>query len=162
MKGDPQPQPAVSRVFLVDDQFCMRRGLSLLVSFEPDLEVCGEAEDAADAFRRICKLRPDVAIVDLELRDSNGLELIERLRVECPDVRILVVTMHDQIASIHGAFRAGAHGYLTKDESAAHLIPALHQILEGRRYFSGGAAPARPSDPSFATPPRPHPDAPPA
>ena len=128
------------RVFLVDDHPFVRRGLTVLVDFEPDLEVCGEAEDMIQALAGIRDLRPDIAIVDLSLKNGSGLDLISQLRDECPRVRILVVSMHDQAHWIARALRAGAQGYLTKDESPDELINALRETLRGKRYLSARAA----------------------
>jgi len=114
----------------------MRRGLRLLVNLEPDLEVCGEAEDAKEALECLCEQRPDVAVVDLTLKTSSGLDLISRFRARCPQLRILVVTMHDGIDWIRGALQAGADGYLTKDQSAERLICAIRCILAGQQYLS--------------------------
>lgn len=124
------------RVFLVEDHPLTRRGLETLVNYEPDLHVCGEAEDVEEAFVRISALRPDVVIVDLTLKQSNGLDLLPRLRAACPWVRTLVVSMHDQPRWIELALSAGAHGYLTKDECAAQLIHAMRAILEGRPFLT--------------------------
>jgi DNA-binding NarL/FixJ family response regulator len=129
-----------SRVFLVDDHPFVRRGLTVLVNFEPDLEVCGEAADVIPALAGIRDLRPDIAIVDLTLKHGSGLDLISQLRDECPRVRILVVSMHDQAQWIVRALRAGAHGYVTKDESPGQLINALRETLQGKRYLSTRAA----------------------
>jgi len=136
MSGPSASNGRVWRVFLVEDNAVVRRGIDLLVSFEPDLVVCGEAEDAEDAFAQIRGLRPDLAIVDLALRESSGLELIPRLRVECPRVRILVLSMHDQARWIELALLNGARGYLTKDESSDQLIHAIRQVLAGKRFLS--------------------------
>ena len=136
MTGQSTGNGQAWRVFLVEDNAVVRRGIHLLVGFEPDLVVCGEAEDADEAFAQICDLRPDLAIVDLALKESSGLDLIPRLHVECPQVRILVLSMHDQPRWIELALQAGAEGYLTKDESPDQLIRAIRQVLEGKRFLS--------------------------
>jgi DNA-binding NarL/FixJ family response regulator len=123
----------------VEDNPVVRRGIHLLLSLEPDLVVCGEAEDAEEAFTQICDLRPDIALVDLTLRESSGLDLIPRVCVECPEVRMLVLSMHDQARWIEVALLAGAAGYLTKDESPDLLVHAIRQVLAGRRYLSDRA-----------------------
>jgi DNA-binding NarL/FixJ family response regulator len=124
------------RLFLVEDDPLVRRGYKLLLGLESDLDVCGEAEDADEAFVWIRDLRPDLAVVDLTLRQSNGLDLIRQLREECPQVQVLVVSMHDQTPWIEEALRAGAQGYLPKDECADQLIGAIREVLQGRRFLS--------------------------
>ena len=136
MTGQPGSNDPAQRVFLVEDNAVVRRGIQLLVEFEPDLVVCGEAEDADEALAKIRDLRPDLAIVDLTLKDSSGLGLIPRLRAECPQVRILVLSMHDQPRWIELALLAGAGGYLTKDESPDQLVHAIRQLLTGQRFLS--------------------------
>ncbi len=137
LASEPSSKPrGASRVFLVDDHPSVRRGMSLLLSFEPSLEVCGEAEDAEDAFAQIRRLAPNLAIVDLTLKRSSGLELILQLRAECPAVKILVVSMHDEARWVELALRAGAQGYLTKDECPDQLVQAIGQVLAGRRFLS--------------------------
>ena len=124
------------RIFLVEDNAAVRRGIHSLVRLEPDLIICGEAEDADAAFLRIRDLRPNLAIVDLSLKRSSGLEIIPQLRVECPLVRILVLSMHDQPPWIELALLAGAHGYLTKEESPDQLIRAIRRVLDGEQFLS--------------------------
>jgi DNA-binding NarL/FixJ family response regulator len=140
MASDPASAPAQTRavrsVFLAEDNELVRRGFKLLIGLESDLRVCGEADGAEEAFTRIGELHPDVAVVDLTLREGDGLELVARLRLQCPWVRILVVSMHDQLPWISTALYAGAHGYLTKEESSEKLIPAIRRILAGKRFLS--------------------------
>lgn len=136
MSGQSTGRQQASQIFLVEDHPGVRRGFNLLLSREPDLDVCGEAEDADEAFAQIRDLHPDLAIVDLTLKQSSGLELMAQLRAECPQVRILVVSMHDQSHWIELALRAGAHGFLPKDECPEQLVRAIRQVLEGKRFLS--------------------------
>lgn len=137
MTGPASPRSRVWRIFLAEDHPGVIRGFHLLLGFEPDLEVCGEAATPEEAFAGIQALRPDLAIVDLTLKGGSGLELIVRLHLECPRVRVLVVSMHDQSRWIELAFQAGAHGYLTKEESADHLARAIREVLDGKQFLSG-------------------------
>jgi DNA-binding NarL/FixJ family response regulator len=124
------------RVFLVEDEPAVRRGLRLLLSLEANLAVCGEAasEDAAAA--GILKLQPHVAVVDLSLKAGDGLALIKRLRQLCPALKILVFSMHDDVEIATAAFVAGAHGYVIKEEGTEKVIEAIQDILDGGCYLS--------------------------
>ncbi len=123
-------------VFLVDDHPIVRRGFQLLLSLERDLRVCGEAESAPEALQKILALKPDVAIVDLSLKSSSGLELIKQLRELMPNLQILVFTMQAEGIYAERALRAGANGYLSKEEGAEKAIEAIRVLREGRLYFS--------------------------
>jgi DNA-binding NarL/FixJ family response regulator len=125
-----------ARIFLVDDEVLVRNGLRMLISLQPGLTVCGEAEDAPEALARIHALKPDLAVIDLSLRSSSGIQLVRRLRRELPALRTLVLSLHDEPAVIAKALRAGAHGYVTKDEGADRVVEAIGVVLQGRRYLS--------------------------
>src|SRR5438270_7020506 len=101
-----------TRVFIVDDHPMMRQGLSQLIGNEPDLELCGEAEDAATAVEQIDKLKPDLAIIDISLRSSNGIELIKDLQARRPELPVLVLSMHDESLYAERVLRAGGRGYI--------------------------------------------------
>ena len=131
------------RVFLVDDHPAVRRGLELLLSREPDLEVCGQAAGARNALKQVLAREPDLAIVDLTLREGNGLKLIADLRAHHPKLRIVVFSMHEQAHTIREAFKAGANGYLTKDEGAAKLIEAIRAVMRGDSFLTKPAASAQ-------------------
>ena len=123
-------------VFLVDDHPLVREWLTNLIHQQPDLAVCGEAETAAEARARITAQKPDVAIVDIGLKDSSGIELIKDLKSCCPAVRILVLSMHEEAHYLERALRAGARGYIMKRETTRKVIGAIRQILEGRLAIS--------------------------
>jgi DNA-binding NarL/FixJ family response regulator len=125
-----------TRVFLVDDEPVVRRGLRLLFSAQPDLEVCGEAGSEAEALEGIQAQRPDLAIVDLSLKKGGGLGLIQQLHKICPAIKILVFSMHDQVHYAATAFAAGADGYVIKEEGAEWVLDAIKTILRGGRYLS--------------------------
>jgi len=124
-----------TRVFLVDDEPLVRRGLRLLLGLEADLEVCGEAEGEQSALDGILKLQPRLAVVDLSLAQGNGLELIRKLHQLCPSLKLLVFSMHDRADVAAAAFSAGAHGYLIKEESG-DLVCAIRAIMDGGYFLS--------------------------
>jgi len=126
-----------ARVLLVDDHALVRRGLADLVGDEPDLEVCGEAADAAEALARVAELCPDVVVVDLSLKTGHGLDLIKRLRARDDGPKVLVLSMHDEALFAERALRAGALGYVNKQEAPAKVVEALRQVLAGKVYLSG-------------------------
>ena len=121
---------------VVDDQPMVSRGVELLLAGERDLVFCGEAESEPQALDRIAGLKPDVAVVDLTLKEGTGLSLIGRLRQRCPELKILVFSMHDQAHYVAGAFGAGAHGYVTKGEGTEKLVEAIHVVMSGKVYLS--------------------------
>jgi len=124
------------RLFLVDDEPVVRKGLRLLVRHEPGLEVCGDAATEQDAFEGIQSNRPDLAIVDLSLKEGDGLVLIKRLRGLHPAPKILVFSMHEQVHFVEASFAAGAHGYVLKDEGTEQVLQAIEAIMKGKCYLS--------------------------
>lgn len=123
-------------VFLVDDHPMVRERLAQLIAQEPDLQVCGEAEDVASALAGIGRSSPDIVIVDLSLKNSRGMELIRILHERSPNLPILVLSMHDENAYAERVLRAGARGYITKQEATKNILVALRQTLEGKTYVS--------------------------
>ena len=130
------------KLFLVDDHPLVREWLTNLIQQQPDLVVCGEAATGAGAREGITKLRPNIAIVDISLEDSSGIELIKDLRQCCPHVAVLVLSMHEESHYAERALRAGARGYVMKRETATKVITAIRQVLEGRLYVSESLATA--------------------
>jgi DNA-binding NarL/FixJ family response regulator len=124
------------RVFLVDDEPVVRRGLRLLLELEANLVVCGEAASEAAAKQGIAKTRPHLAVVDLSLKSGDGLALIKRLRELSPALKILVFSMHDHAETATAAFLAGAHGYVVKEEGTENVIEAIRTVMGGRCYLS--------------------------
>lgn len=125
-----------ARVFVVDDHPIVRGGLAQLINQEADLQVCGEAADAAAAFEAIDALRPDVAVVDLSLHGPDGLELVKHLRARHLDVPVVILSMHDETLYAERALRAGARAYLMKQEAAEQVLLALRRVLAGEIYVS--------------------------
>jgi len=124
------------RVFLVDDHPIVRRGFQLLLNLEPDFTVCGEADRGPGALQQILTLEPDVAIVDLSLKGSSGLELIKQVRAQGLKLKLLVFTMRDESLYAERALRAGADGYITKEEGTEKAIEAIRLLMQGKRYLS--------------------------
>ncbi|MBI4420523.1 MAG: response regulator transcription factor [Gemmatimonadetes bacterium] len=128
------------RVLIVDDHPLIRRGLSEMVRHEPGVEVCGEAADAPATWREIERGRPELMILDLSLRDSDGLELLKNVRARYPAIRVLVVSMHDEKVYAERALRAGASGYVQKQEPPETVVQAMRDVLAGRVYVSPAMA----------------------
>jgi DNA-binding NarL/FixJ family response regulator len=124
------------RVLLVDDHPVVRRGLRDVLSTEPGLDVCGEAADPREALKLLSEIECDLAIVDLSLQGPSGLELIKQLRSQYPDMAVLVCSMHDEALFAERALRAGARGYVQKQEAADQVLTAVRRILGGHFYLS--------------------------
>lgn len=122
------------RVLIVDDHALMRRGMTIILAQESGLLVCGEASGMSDSLAQAAKLRPDLCIVDLRLKDGNGLDLVRSLRKDRLSRRILVVSMHEEAAYVERSLRAGADGYLTKGATPDELIAAVRAVLAGRLF----------------------------
>ncbi|MBX9790431.1 MAG: response regulator transcription factor [Pirellulales bacterium] len=125
-----------TRVLIVDDHPLVRQGLMGLISTQPDFEICGEANGIAEALDLVTTTRPDVAIIDLTLKDGNGIELIKSLKERHADLKMLVVSMHDESLFAERALRAGAVGYVSKQEAIRTVVQAVRTILAGRLYLS--------------------------
>jgi DNA-binding NarL/FixJ family response regulator len=124
------------KVYIVDDHPLMRKGLVMTIEKEMGFEVSGQNESAEGALSEIVKNVPDVAVVDISLPGMNGIELIKNLLHQLPNLKILVVSRHDEELYAERALRAGAKGYLMKLEAAETLITAIRQILNGGIYLS--------------------------
>lgn len=125
-----------SRVFIVDDHAMFREGLRQLIEHDPGLTVCGDAPDAASAIEGIGKSNPDVVIVDITLAGSSGLDLIKTIRQDHEDLPVLVVSMHEESLYAERALRAGAMGYIMKNEPGKTVTAAIHSVLRGEVYLS--------------------------
>jgi len=124
------------RILLVDDHPLVREWLTNLIHQQPDLMVCGEAETAPSALSAITTGRADLAIVDLNLANSSGIELLKNIKVLHPEVPVLVLSMHDESLYAERVFRAGARGYVNKRETAQKVIEAIRRVLDGKLYIS--------------------------
>src|SRR3954454_16443534 len=132
----PAASATKSRVLLVDDHPVVRRGLALMIDAEPDLTVCGEAENYEQAVASIDRCKPDVAVVDISLGGRSGIDLIKDVRGKKPDLPVLVLSMHDESLQAERALRAGAKGYIMKREATAKVIEAIRKVLRGGIYVS--------------------------
>jgi DNA-binding NarL/FixJ family response regulator len=128
-----------SRVLIVDDHPAVREALALRISRQPDLEVCGEAPDMAGALRLVSETRPDVAVVDISLKSGSGLDLIKRIKDRNDEVRILVWSMHSESLYARRALRAGALGYVNKDQATDKIVDAIRRVLTGKVWLSEAA-----------------------
>src|SRR5271170_4872054 len=125
-----------SKIFVVDDHPIVRQGLGLLINREPDMIVCGAAEEAQSALRAIPTLQPDVMVVDISLSGPDGLELVKTIRTRDANLPILVLSMHDESIYAERALRAGANGYIMKQEATEKVLVAIRRILQGEVYLS--------------------------
>jgi DNA-binding NarL/FixJ family response regulator len=125
-----------SRVLLVDDHPLVRRGVADLIARESDLELCGEASDVIEALDAIERARPDVVVVDLSLKTGHGIELLEKIKARDSQIKTLVSSMHDEALFAERVLRAGAMGYITKQEPPEMLLKAIRQVLRGEVYLS--------------------------
>lgn len=124
------------RLLIVDDHQVMRQGLAQLIDLEADLEVCGQAASAAQGLARARELQPDLLLVDLSLKESDGLELIKDLKIFLPQAPVLMLSMHDEMIYAERALRAGARGYVMKQEAAEQVIAAIRALLRGEFFVS--------------------------
>jgi len=142
-EADPKPSKnGKLGILIVDDHPIVRQGIRLLMGEEEDLYLWGEAESAAEAIRAMADAEspPDLAIIDLTLKDSSGLELIKDFRTRWPDVLVLVLSMRDEAFYAERCLRAGAKGYVTKEEGPVEVLKAIRAIVAGNVHLSGEMA----------------------
>lgn len=132
----PQQSAKRVRVLIIDDHPLVREGLAARISAQPDLEVCGAAGSAEEALSLIRSARPALVLVDLALQSSNGLDLIKEIRAHGPDPRILVVSAYEEVMFAERALRAGAEGYINKQELQSSVIEAIRTVLRGELFMS--------------------------
>ena len=130
------PLPVKARILIVDDHVIVRQGIAQLVNREPDLDVCQEAGDADSAIAVLRETQVDLAIVDISLPGTSGIELVKLMRDAQPQLPVLVMSMHDEALYSDRAFRAGAKGYVMKQEATEKLLAAIRKILNGGVYVS--------------------------
>src|SRR5436309_7814706 len=135
-KNPKYDSPGAKRIVIVDDHPLFRKGLEQLIHSDGAFAVCGEASNASEAMDVIRKLDPDLLIVDVSLPGANGIELIKNIRAEFPKLLILVLSMHDESLYALRSLRAGAQGYVMKQEALANVVNAIHEVLAGRPYLS--------------------------
>jgi DNA-binding NarL/FixJ family response regulator len=127
---------AKKRILVVDDHPIIRQGLALMLNREGDLVVCGEAEDATGAMLVMASARPDILIVDISLNGPDGLDLLKNIRTTHPALPVLILSMHDESIYAERALRAGANGYIMKQEATEKVLVAIRRILNGEIYVS--------------------------
>jgi DNA-binding NarL/FixJ family response regulator len=137
VKEKPKPAAKDKRIVIVDDHPLFRKGLEQLINSSHDaFVICGEAGDAAEGMSRLRELKPDLVIVDLSLPGANGIELIKNIRAEFEKLPVLILSMHDESLYALRALRAGAQGYVMKQEALENVIGAIREVLAGRPYLS--------------------------
>ena len=136
MQRSRTSEKSVKRLVLIDDHPIMRHGLAQLVRAEDGLDVVGEAGSAREGLEVVGRLKPDLAVIDLTLPDKNGLELVKDIRALHPTTQCLVLSMHDETLYGERALRAGARGYVMKEEAADNLVTAIHKVISGGLYIS--------------------------
>lgn len=125
-----------TKVLLVDDHPILRAGLGRLINQEADMMICGEAEDGATAFDLAGTLNPDIAVIDISLKGSNGIELVKNLKARYPELPTLVLSMHDESLYAERALRAGSLGYIMKEEAIEQVLVAIRKVLQGEIFLS--------------------------
>ncbi len=125
-----------TRILLVDDHPIVREGLAESINREPDLVVCAQADGHSEALQAVERAKPELVVVDLMLKNSSGLELIKDIRARWPKMFILVVSMHDEVLYAERVLRAGAHGYITKQEATRDILLALRRVIAGGIYLN--------------------------
>lgn len=125
-----------ARVLLLEDHPIVRQGLAQLINDEPDLLICGQADDTQSALGLVKQEQPDVAVIDISLKDRSGLDVIKELHEIKPDLAVLVLSMHDEKLQAERALRAGARGYIMKQEATDKVLTAIRRVLAGDIYLS--------------------------
>ncbi len=136
---------ARKRLLIVDDHPMLRERLAQVIQAEPDLVVCGEAEDCSQALEAVESTQPDLAIVDLSLRNSSGLDLLDAIKQRHPCLKVLILSMHGELLHADRVLRAGARGYITKQEATRKILLAVRTVLAGGIYLSSRPAPLAPA-----------------
>lgn len=143
----PVPHQGVIRVVLADDHAIVRDGLRSLIEAQPGLQVVGEAADGEEAWRRACELAPDVLVLDLSMPRVTGLDSAERIAKDCPRVRVLALSAHEERGYVTRLLRAGAAGYLVKRTAGAELVRAIRLVAAGGTYVDPSLAGALLAEP---------------
>ncbi|HRE81823.1 MAG TPA: response regulator transcription factor [Opitutaceae bacterium] len=124
------------RIFIVDDHPITRQGVTVLINQEADMAICGEADSAPLAMDLIPKASPDLAIIDITLKTTSGIELMKNIKALLPEMPVLIMSMHDESLYAERALRAGAKGYIMKHEASEKILTAIRRVLSGELYLS--------------------------
>ncbi len=124
------------RIILADDHYLIRNGIKTMIAQEPGLEVIAEAADGQELMDILKEHQPDMVILDISMPQISGIEALKQIHELYPGIRVLMLTMHDNVQYCDHAFLAGAHGYLLKDDSATELLPAILRVRRGEDYRS--------------------------
>lgn len=124
------------RIFIADDHVMFAEGLESMLTDEPDFEICGRARNAADTLKEVPKILPDVLLLDINLPDQSGLDVCKVLRQECPEVKILALSMHNDESYISAMLSLGAQGYVLKNTGKTELCTAIRALAAGKTYFT--------------------------
>ena len=133
-------EAAAIRILITDDHAVVREGLRTLISTEPGMEVVGEAADGMEAVQKACDLKPDVILMDMAMPRMGGLEAIQKIKEQCPEVQILVLTSFSDDETVFPAIKAGALGYLLKNTSPDRLLSAIRDVHQGKPSMSSDIA----------------------
>ncbi|MGA2245245.1 MAG: response regulator transcription factor [Verrucomicrobiota bacterium] len=133
------PAKQKGKIFIVDDHPLVREWLTSLINRQSGLAVCGEAANAPEAMQKLADSQPDVAVVDISLKGPSGIELIKELKQRFPEILVLVLSMHEESSYLERALKAGANGYVMKQEAARKVIEAIRRVLAGGFYASDDA-----------------------
>jgi DNA-binding NarL/FixJ family response regulator len=133
-------EPVRNRILVVDDHPIVRQGLAQFINQERDMTVCAEASDGFEAMTAIEQSSPDLVIVDIQMEGLNGMDLVRNLKAQYPDLPVIMLSMHDESLYAERALRAGARGYVMKQEDPRNVILAIRRVLQGEVYVSDQAA----------------------
>jgi DNA-binding NarL/FixJ family response regulator len=136
MKKQDKTNEKKTQVFIVDDHPVVRDGLTTIINHEQDLNVCGQADDAPEALKAIDELKPDVVVVDISLKSSNGIELTKSINARHINLFVIVLSLHDESVYAERSLLAGAKAYLMKDAASESIIKAIRTVLSGEIYVS--------------------------
>ena len=137
VKGlDKAVMKSPARILIADDHTILRAGVRSLLDMMPDFQVVGEVDNGKDAIYHAGQLEPDLVLTDLSMPKTNGTEAIQRIKSRYPDIKILVLTVHKTEEHVHAALKAGADGYVLKDDTSDELINAINNIIAGKTYLS--------------------------
>lgn len=128
------------RILLIDDHPIVRKGLVEMINREADMDVAGEATDAAEGLMQLAKVKPDLVVTDVSLEAGSGIELIKSVKARYPEIPVLVLSMHDESLYAERALRAGARGYVMKHESTTLLLSAMRRVISGQIHLSDAMA----------------------